>query len=82
MFGFGFAAIFILTQMHGLGLSRLLRSFLGAAFVVLALIAYIAGGKIAMMHEITRIPIIEYGVVGLLYVLFLAGIRLIPKQQH
>ena len=82
MFGFGFAAIFILTQMHGLGLSRLIRSLLGAAFVVLALTAYLAGAKVAMMHEITRIPIIEYGVVGLLYVLFLVCIRLAPKKQH
>ena len=81
MFGFGFAAIFILTQMHGLGLSVQIRSLLATLFVLAVLIAYGSTGEIGMLHEISRIPVIEFGVVGVLYVLFLIAIRIVPSRH-
>lgn len=81
MFGFGFAAIFILTQMHGLGLSIRIRSLLATLFVLAVLIAYGSTGEIGMLHEISRIPVIEFGVVGVLYVLFLIAIRIVPSRH-
>ncbi len=65
MFFFGFLGIFIVTQMHGLGLSRRVRWALLAAF---------AGGTAAVyawrgwenLNEIIRIPIIEYAAVFVL----------------
>ena len=81
MFGFGFAAIFILTQMHGLGLSTRIRTLLAVIFVIAVLVAYGSSGEMAMLHEIARIPFIEYAVVGLLYVVFLIAVR-VSGQKH
>ncbi|GAB4579826.1 MAG: hypothetical protein Fur0022_25650 [Anaerolineales bacterium] len=68
MFFFGFAGIFIITQMHGLGLSLRVRWGLLATFVVGVLAVYSWRGW-DKLNEIVRIPIIEY-----LSVLVLAGL--------
>ena len=68
MFAFGFAAIFIVTQMHGLGLSRRWRWAFGGAYVASAVFVYSQRGWI-QLNEIIRIPAIEY-----LAVFLLAGI--------
>ncbi len=81
MFGFGFAAIFIITQMHGLHLSYRIRALLFTIFVIAALIAYSMGNQLHTLHEVLRIPIIEYGVVALLYGIFLIGSKLISQKK-
>lgn len=58
MFAFGFAAMFIVTQMHGLGWSRLTRWIAVGVFVAAALLTY--NGRWVDMNEIIRIPLIEY----------------------
>jgi hypothetical protein len=68
MFAFGFAGIFILTQMHGLGWSRLLRWLVGGIYVAAALFIYSGRGWV-QLNEIVRIPVIEY-----LLVFVLAGL--------
>jgi hypothetical protein len=68
MFGFGFGGIFVITQMHGLGLSRRIRWVILALYIVAALVAY-GLWDLTMIHQITWIPIVEY-----LGVLILAGI--------
>ncbi|MBL09499.1 MAG: hypothetical protein CL402_03105 [Acidiferrobacteraceae bacterium] len=80
MFGFGFAAIFIITQMHGLNLSYRLRTLMVTIFIISVLIAYSMGNQLHMLHEVVRIPIIEYGVVALLYGMFLIGSKLISQK--
>jgi len=65
MFFFGFAGIFVVTQMHGLGLSRLVRVIIGAAFVLATVVVYSDRGW-GKLNEILRIPIIDYAIVGLL----------------
>jgi hypothetical protein len=59
MFAFGFGGIFILTQMHGLGLKRWVRWSIAALYVGAALVVYSQLGWVRI-NEIVRIPIIEY----------------------
>jgi len=67
MFAFGFGGIFVITQMHGLGLSRAVRGVLLAVYIGLVLFVY--NGRWAALNEIIRIPVIDY-----LAVLILAGL--------
>ncbi len=68
MFAFGFAGIFILTQMHGLGWSRLVRWLVAGFILAAALFIYSSRGWV-QLNEIIRIPVIEY-----LLVFVLAGL--------
>ncbi|GAB4559477.1 MAG: hypothetical protein Kow0047_05390 [Anaerolineae bacterium] len=73
MFFFGFAAMIVLTQMHGLGLSRRVRWLLAGAFVLGTGLFYGLSGNLARANEVVRIPVIEYGLVFAFYGLFMAG---------
>lgn len=75
MFFFGFVAIFVLTQMHGVGLSAAVRWWIGGTFVVAALAVYSWRG-LGKIDEVVRIPLIEYLLVAVLAVLIWAGVRL------
>mgnify|MGYP004048364633 FL=1 len=75
MFGFGFGAMFILTQMHGLGLSARVRSLLAGGYVLALLASYGSIGRIGTIHEIARIPMLDFAVVLVLYLLWLAVAR-------
>lgn len=79
MFGFGFGAVFALTQVHGLGLGSTARRLVLATFVVGMVAAYVATDRLAEIHEVTRIPVLDYGVVGLLYGGFLVVNRLLER---
>ncbi len=68
MFAFGFGGIFVITQMHGLGLSRLGRGAILALYAGLVLWIYSQRGW-EKLNEILRIPVIDY-----LGVLALAGL--------
>jgi len=59
MFAFGFASIFILTQMHGLNLPQWLKWVFIGLFVSGALVIYSNRGWV-QLNEILRIPMIEY----------------------
>jgi hypothetical protein len=59
MFAFGFTGIFILTQMHGLGWSRLVRWLVAGFYIAVALFVYNGRGWV-QLNEIVRIPVIEY----------------------
>jgi hypothetical protein len=59
MFAFGFGGIFVITQMHGLGLSLRARGLILAVYA--ALVAWVYSGRgLAKLNEIIRIPVIEY----------------------
>ncbi|MFC5289560.1 hypothetical protein ACFPM7_21105 [Actinokineospora guangxiensis] len=75
MFLFGFLAIFVLTQMHGVGLSRRTRWVLGWAFIAAVLGVYLWRG-IGRIDEVVRIPVIEYALVGVLAALVWLGLRI------
>lgn len=71
MFGFGFGAVFIMTQLYGLGLSPRIRTLITSGYVLALLIAYGSVERIGTIHEILRIPILDYAVVAILYFIWL-----------
>ncbi|MEZ0395761.1 MAG: hypothetical protein ABWK53_04950 [Anaerolineales bacterium] len=73
MFAFGFAGIFILTQMHGLGWRAWVRWLVTGIYVAAALVVYSGRGWV-QLNEIVRIPVIEYGLVFVLAGLIALGI--------
>ncbi|WP_298863863.1 hypothetical protein [uncultured Gimesia sp.] len=83
MFAFGFGSIFVITQMHGLGWSRLKRAVI-LAFYLLALFLVYRERGFSHVNEVFRIPVIDYLGVFLLTLLFfgwLRVLRLFSRQQ-
>ncbi|MDR6217440.1 hypothetical protein [Deinococcus soli (ex Cha et al. 2016)] len=72
MFAFGFGAIFIATQMYGLGWPRWARWTAIAAFVALVTLVY-SGRGWGKLNEVIRIPVIEYVLVFILAWLIAGG---------
>lgn len=70
MFGFGFGAIFILTQMYAFKWSTKTNLFVTIGFVILLVVCYASVGQLKDWHSVFRIPVLDYGVVFLLYGLF------------
>lgn len=63
MFLFGFLSLFIITQMHGLGLSKRLRWIFVLSYITAAIFIYQNYLLGSMWAEIPRIPAVEYGLV-------------------
>jgi hypothetical protein len=83
MFAFGFGGVFIITQMHGLGLSRWVKWALLLLYIGLVLWVY-SGRGWANLNEIVRIPVIDYVAVFVLAGLFWLGLwlaRLVRKGR-
>ena len=59
MFFFGFAGVFVLTQMHGLGLKLWQKWLILAVYIGSVTLVYSQRGW-AQLNEIVRIPVIEY----------------------
>jgi hypothetical protein len=78
MFLFGFLGIFVITQMHGLGLSRGARWVLLAASAAATLATYAWRGW-DKVNEVVRIPVIEYAAVfvlaGIIWLVLWVGRR-------
>ncbi len=68
MFLFGFAGVFVVTQMHGVGFSRWVRVGLGGLYLVGGLWVYSERG-FGRATEVLRIPVADY-----VLVLILAGL--------
>jgi hypothetical protein len=68
MFAFGFGAMFVITQMHGLDLSRLTRWIIGFSYIAAMVLVYDFNIPKALA-EAVRIPLIEY-----LIALLMAGL--------
>lgn len=80
MFLFGFLAIIIVTQMHGVGLSKGARWIASLLFVAAVLYVYSSRGWVEM-NEVARIPVIEYGLVLLLGGLMVLGMRVAARGR-
>ncbi|WP_186315560.1 hypothetical protein [Catellatospora sichuanensis] len=86
-FGWGFATIFVITQMHGLGLPRWTKWVIGLAYVGSAGLVISQLGTRAL-GQLPRVPAAEYAGVFILAAIFalglwiarLAGARRIPQQ--
>ena len=75
MFLFGFLMIFVLTQMHGVGLSRRTRTLIAIGYVAAVTVVYSWRGW-PRLFEVTWIPIIEYGLVGVIAGLVWIGLKI------
>jgi hypothetical protein len=73
MFFYGFAGVFILTQMHGLGLSRRVRWGIFAAYALSAVVIYSERGT-KRLWELIAIPTIDYLGIVVMALLFAVGI--------
>ena len=72
MFLFGFMAMIVLTQMHGLGIDSRTRRWLAFGFVAVTGLFYGFSGNLARLNEVIRIPLIEYLSIFLIYAIFLS----------
>ena len=82
MFLFGFTAIFIVTQMHGLAWSRRTRLAVALVWLAAAAAIYSQVGW-GRWPEIYRIPMIDYLgvlVLGLLFALLVRVFRFVPRH--
>jgi len=75
MFLFGFFTLFIVTQMHGLGLSRAWKWLFVAIYALSVIIVYSSRGW-ANVNEVLRIPIVEYALVFVLALIIWLGMFL------
>jgi hypothetical protein len=80
MFAFGFGGMFVISQMHGLGWSRLTRWLVGLGYVALALAVYSVKGW-GYLNEIVRIPVIEYLVMFVMAGLVALGIWIADRLK-
>ncbi len=71
MFTFSLLAMFVINQMHGLRLPARARWTIGSAYAATALAYYGARREWHRLPDVLRIPILEYGVLGLLVLLSL-----------
>lgn len=74
MFFFGFAGIFIITQMHGLGLKNWVKWLFLVAYIVGALLIYTQPLMQGKAWQLIAIPAIDYLAVVVLALLIGAGI--------
>ena len=81
MFGFGFAGIVVLTQLHGLGLPTWVRWSTLGVYLAAALWVYSDRG-IAKIHQITWIPFTEYAVVFVVAGLISLGLWLYDRTSR
>ena len=85
MFAFGFGAMFFLVQMYGLGLNTWTKRILWLIFIILSVGTYAYMDRLSNIHEILRIPMLDYMMIGLIYLIFLAGFglyKLISTKRH
>jgi hypothetical protein len=83
-FVFGFLAVFIITQMHGLGLGRRARTGFVVTYALVVLVCY--SGQMDKLIELPRVPVIEYTVVFItaliLWLAFILPARLLSRRIH
>jgi hypothetical protein len=80
MFLFGFAGMFVITQMHGLGWKRWAKWLVLAVYLAGAVGVYTWRGW-GKAYELISIPLIEYLGVAVLALLFGLGLRLAGKWK-
>jgi hypothetical protein len=79
MFLFGFLTIFIVTQMHGLGLKNWVKNLFYAGFAISLFVTYFIVREPANINEVIRIPVIDYLLIFLTYGVWLLFARLTGK---
>ncbi|MEH6609602.1 MAG: hypothetical protein V7696_09540 [Halioglobus sp.] len=80
MFLFGFLTLFVVTQMHGIGLGRKTRAAIVASYLLCVLFTY--WGRGFEWLEVLRIPIAEFALVYLLAALAWTPWLVVKIRQH
>jgi hypothetical protein len=75
MFFFGFFGVFVITQMHGLGLKRWMKFGMYGFYVVAALVVY-SGKGFNRLWELAAIPLVDYLALGVMVLVFGGGIAI------
>jgi hypothetical protein len=73
MFLYGFATIFIVTQLYGLNLKPWVIRSMTALYIVLVTLTYTIIRPPVAVNEVIRIPLIEYLIIFVMYGIFLFG---------
>lgn len=88
MFLFGFLTIFIVTQLHGLGLKNWVKNLFYAGFALSLFVTYVFVRETYQINEVIRIPLIDYLMIFMTYGLwwffarfstFFKGLRQMPS---
>ena len=81
MFFFGFAAIFLVTQMHGMRLKMWVRRAFYGSFLLVMLYVYLVMREPYQVNEVIRIPLIEYLVLFVMYGIYLLGAKISSRLR-
>jgi hypothetical protein len=73
MFFYGFLGVFVITQMHGLGLRRWMKWLIVSFYIGSALVVY-SGRGFNRIWELSAIPLADYAILVIMALLFAAGI--------
>ena len=83
MFVFGFSSVFVLTQLYGLGWSHRSRQLVWGLFIIVTVLSYTLLHRWEHIFEILRIPALDYGVVAIIWLAFLAVEKMFrPKNSE
>jgi hypothetical protein len=77
----GFLGMFVVTQMHGLGLSKTTRWIIGLAYVASILAIYSLTSGLARAYMVTLIPLVEFALVAIVSGLVLLLLKLLRPRQ-
>jgi len=78
----GFLGMFVVTQMHGLGLSKNLRWGLGLAYLAAIIFIYANGSGLARSYMATVIPLTEFVLVVIVSLLVLGIARVLGYRTR
>ena len=70
MFLFGFSMVFVITQMHTFKMIPILKISVAISFALVAFGTYSYLGRLEQLHEIMRIPLLDYSIAGLIILAF------------
>ena len=70
MFLFGFSMVFLITQMHTFKMIPLLKISIAISFALVVIGTYSYFGRLEQLHEIMRIPLLDYSIAGLIILAF------------
>ena len=82
MFFGGFLGIFVITQMHGLGLSKNVRWGLGIAYLAAIFYLYANGSGLARSYLVTVIPATEFLMVFVVSMIVLGIARVLGYRAR
>jgi hypothetical protein len=78
----GFLGMFVITQMHGLGLSKTTRWVFGALYIVIVALVYTNTEGLMNAYQAALIPLVEFVLVAIVSVLMFVLMRIFSTPQN